>query len=349
MPYWPGSPSTDYEGPIDTDKDGDRHFWDVWSGSKPVERYLDSCPRFMSEYGFQAMPDLATIRQFAGSGKLTPEAPVLKAHQKFLAGEGNARLELYLRDRLRPAKDFADFVYLTQVNQAQAIGLAARHHRACRPVTLGSLYWQLNDTWPAISWSSIDYYGRWKLLNHEAKRFFAPQAIVAEHKDAAMRVSLISDATAPLPATWRLSVRDMAGATLSMREGSAMLAPLSASDVLRIDDATLFGGAAPGASYAVAELSIDGKRVSRVIAERLLPKDMAYPDPGLTATWDGNTVTISAKAIARAVMLDFGAIVAQPSDDGFDLLPGESVTLTVTSDASPKVLAKALTLRTLAR
>ena len=94
VPYWPGSPSTDYEGPTDTDKDGDRHFWDVWSGSKPVERYTDSCPRFMSEYGFQAMPDLSTIRGFAGDAPLAIDSPELKAHQKFLAGEGNARLQL---------------------------------------------------------------------------------------------------------------------------------------------------------------------------------------------------------------------------------------------------------------
>src|SRR5204862_3552228 len=57
---------------------------------------FDSCPRFMSEYGFQAMPGLATIREFAGEGPLAPDSPVLKAHQKFLAGEGNARLQSYI-------------------------------------------------------------------------------------------------------------------------------------------------------------------------------------------------------------------------------------------------------------
>ena len=79
-PYWPGSPSTDFEGPIDTDRDGDRHFWDVWSGSKPVERYLDSCPRFMSESGLQAMPGLPTIAAFAGPGEHDPESAVMRAH-----------------------------------------------------------------------------------------------------------------------------------------------------------------------------------------------------------------------------------------------------------------------------
>lgn len=348
-PYWPGSPSTDYDGPVDTDAAGDRHFWDVWSGSKPVERYRDSCPRFMSEYGFQAMPALATIRDFAGPGPLAADSAVLKAHQKFLAGEGNDRLLMYLRDRLRPAKDFADLVYLSQVNQMEAIQLAALHHRACRPVTMGSLYWQLNDVWPAISWSSIDHDGRWKLLQYGARRFFAPQAIVAEHRDGATRIAVVSDATTPVAARWRVRAMDMAGRVL--REGGAAvtLAPLAANDVVTMTDADLFGDAAPGASYAVAELLVGDTVVSRAIAERALPKDMAYPDPGLTATWNGNAVTITARALARAVMLDFGTVAARPSDDGFDLLPGESRTVTVSAKASPATLAKSLTLRTLAR
>ena len=341
-PYMPGSPSSDYEGPTDTDANGDRHFWDVWSGSKPVEQYLDHCPRFMSEYGFQAMPTMATIRDFAGPGALDADSAVMKAHQKFLAGEGNARLRLYLDQRLRPAKDFADFVYLTQVNQAQAIGLAARHHRACRPVTMGSLFWQLNDVWPSISWASIDHLGQWKLLQYEARRFFAPQAIVAEHKDASTQVTLISDATTPIAARWRVTVRDMTGATLATREAAATLAPLSAATVATLPDAALFGAAPPAQSYAVAELLIDGRSVSRTIVERLAPKDMAYPDPGLTLRRDGDRATITATRLARAVMIDMGDMPGQASDNGFDLLPGESITVTLTGQQTP-------VLRTLAR
>ena len=124
IPYWPGSPSTDYEAPTDTDKNGDRHFWDVWSGSKPIERYTDSCPRFMSEYGFQAFPDLSTIATFADPADFRIDSPVMKAHQKFLAGEGNDRITFYLKQYYRTPRDFADLVYLSQAMQARAIGLA---------------------------------------------------------------------------------------------------------------------------------------------------------------------------------------------------------------------------------
>jgi beta-mannosidase len=346
-PYWPGSPSNDYDGPPDTDAAGDRHFWDVWSGSKPVERYLDSCPRFMSEFGFQAMPNMATVRDFAGDGALSPTSQVLKAHQKFLAGEGNDRLLFYIRERLGEPKDIRDFIYLSQVNQAQAIEMAALHHRGCRPVTMGSLYWQLNDVWPAISWSSVDHAGRWKLLHYAARRFFAPQAVVAEHRGTATRIALVSDATGGLVAHWRVRGFDMTGRALGSRDGDLTLAPLSATGIASIADADLFGTADPAQSYAVAELLIDGKPVSRQIVERALPKAMAYPDPGLSVQWQGKQATVTARALARAVMLDFGAVGAQPSDNGFDLLPGESRTLTIASDASAAQLARALTLRSL--
>lgn len=352
-PYWPGSPSTDYEGPVDTDAAGDRHFWDVWSGSKPVETYLDTCPRFMSEYGFQAMPGMATMAEFAGPKVSDPLSPVMKAHQKFLAGEGNSRLAFYLDARLRPAQGsgparLADFAYLTQVNQMQAIDMAARHHRACAPVTMGSLYWQLNDVWPAISWASIDHAGRWKLLHYAARRFFAPQAVVAEHKGAATRVALVSDAQAPLAAHWRLTGHDMAGQTLGMIEGDVTLAANGVTEAGQVPDAQVFGTAVPAASYAVSELSIGGAVVSRQIVERALPKAMAYPDPGLSVAWHGRQVTLTARNLARAVMLDFGTLAAAADDNGFDLLPGESRTLSITSAAPDAALRRALVLRTLA-
>jgi beta-mannosidase len=125
------------------------------------------------------------------------------------------------------------------------------------------------------------------------------------------------------------------------------LEPLGAQEAASIADADLFAGADPKASFAVAELLVDGRAVSRAIVERAPPKDMAYPAPRLTARWNGKRVTITAGAFARAVMLDFGDLAAQPSDDGFDLLPGESVTLDIVSDASPAALRRALTLRTL--
>lgn len=352
VPYWPGSPSSNYDGKPDQDGDGDRHYWDVWGGKKPATAYLDSCPRFMSEYGLQAMPDMATIARFAKPKDYAIESPVMKAHQKFLKGEGQGRLLDYIRMRYREPRDFADFVYLSQVMQADGIQLGALHHRACRPVTTGSLYWQLNDVWPGASWSSIDYYGRWKALHFAARRFFAPVAIAAARKESgSTSVSLISDATQPVAARWIVRTIDVTGRELARRENAVSLAPLSATGVGTFTDADLFGTADRRTAFAVAELVIDGRVASRSLVSALPEKAMALPDPGFVTRWSSAegrpSLTITATRLARALWIDFGTLPVQASDNFLDLLPGESVTVTITGKASTASLKRALRLRTL--
>ncbi len=345
--YWPGSPSSNYEDKPDIDGDGDRHYWDVWGGKKPVEAYLDSCPRFMSEYGLQSMPEMKTIRSFATDADFSPTSPVMKAHQKFLKGEGNDRLLFYIREKYREPRDFAEFVYLSQMMQAEGIELAALHHRACRPVTMGSLFWQINDVWPGASWASIDYYGRWKALQFRARHFYAPLAIAAARKDGATKISLISDATTPTQAVWRVRTLDVDGKVLAATETTATLAPLSATAVATLPDAALFAGGDPARTIAVAELLVEGRVTSRALVSAA-PKTMTLPDPGLTAKWAGDRLTLTASKLARAVWIDFGKLEATPSDNAFDLLPGESITVTIASKESEAALRRALTVRTLA-
>ncbi|WP_313808528.1 beta-mannosidase [Sphingobium sp.] len=351
VPYWPGSPSSNYEGKPDQDGDGDRHYWDVWGGKKPVTAYLDSCPRFMSEYGLEAMPVMPTITAFAKPKDRTITSPVMRAHQKFLKGEGQERLLLYIEQRYRSPRDFADFVYLSQAMQADGIALGALHHRACRPQTSGSLYWQLNDVWPGASWSSIDYYGRWKALHYAARRFFAPVAISAgRHENGTTEIALISDRTVAVTAHWRIRLIDVEGKGSMVKEGDATLAPLSALKIGDLTDDALFGSADKTRTFAVAELLVDGQVTSRALASALPEKAMALPDPGFTTSWtttpDGKPqLTVKAIRLARSLWIGFGSVDASASDNHFDLLPGESVTVSITSKTPLAKLKAALELR----
>jgi beta-mannosidase len=178
VPYWSSSPSNDLDEKANDSTRGDKHYWQVWGNpALPVQAYLRETPRFMSEYGLQAWPSVATVDQIATRAEQRIDSPVIRAHQKFMAGEGNSRLLHYIELGYGTPKDFEDFVYLSQVMQADGIALAALHHRASRPYTMGSLYWQLNDVWPGASWSSVDYFGRWKALHFAARRFFAPVTV----------------------------------------------------------------------------------------------------------------------------------------------------------------------------
>lgn len=351
VPYWPGSPSTNYEGKPDVDTDGDRHYWDVWGGKKPATAYLESCPRFMSEYGLQAMPAMPTIRAFAGPGDLAITSPVMRAHQKFLKGQGQDRLLYYIDLRYREPRDFADFVYLSQAMQADGIALAALHHRACRPATTGSLYWQLNDVWPGASWSSVDYFGRWKALHYATRRFFAPLAIAAgRREDGTTQVSLLSDRIEPVATSWRIRLVDVAGNQTPVAEGTATLTPLSSRQVASLDDAALFGTSDRTRTFAVAEMLVDGETVSRALVSTLPEKAMALPDPGLAVHWSTAAngkpqLTVTAQRLARGLWIDFGELDAAASDNFLDLLPGESVTVEIRSEERPAKLRHALRLR----
>jgi beta-mannosidase len=353
VPYWASSPSTDYDGAANVLDDGDYHYWNVWSGdAKPVTEYLNVTPRFQSEYGLQSFPQMQTIQAFAESGDMQPESSVMRAHQKYDSGNGNQRLLLYITRSYGEPTDFASFVYLSQVMQANGIQLAAEHLRAARPQAMGSMYWQLNDVWPGASWSSIDYFGRWKALQYHARRFYAPAIIAALRNNGTTSVSLISDRTTATQAHWRMRLMDFQGKLLREQDGSATLAPLSAMQVASYSDAQLLRGADPHASFAVFEWIDGGKTVSQNLVFFDEAKNLTLPLPSiqrtLTVSGGAYTLTLRADALARDVWVSFDDADADISDNAFDLLPGESMTLTVRSQQSLEALRRGLHLQTLA-
>ena len=170
---------------------GDSHNWGVWYGKKPFESLDTDLPRFMSEFGFQSFPEMKTIAAFAASEDYQIESEVMNAHQK--SSIGNSLIRTYMeRDYIIP-ESFEDFVYVGLVLQGQGMRHGLEAHRRNRPYCMGTLYWQLNDSWPVVSWSSIDYYGNWKALHYQAKRAFAPILINPIQQNDSLCVYLISD------------------------------------------------------------------------------------------------------------------------------------------------------------
>jgi len=349
VPYWSSSPSNDLAAKANDSDNGDKHYWDVWGGpALPMQAYLEETPRFMSEYGLQSWPSPRTIATVATAPDMAIGTPVLRAHQKFMAGDGDARLMLYVAREYGAPRDFADYVYLSQLMQAEGIELAALHHRASRPRTMGSLYWQLNDVCPGASWSSIDFYGNWKPLQFHARRFFAPLAIAALRHDGKTRVSLISDRTTPIAAQWRMTVFDFSDKPLREETHEVNLPPLVATEAANLPDAELLRSADPKRTAAAFELWIDGKPVSRCVVWFDAARNLALRDPQLRAELqrDGESysLALSGRQMARDVWIDFGAMDAELSDNAFDLLPGETIKLRVRSSAALDDLRRALTL-----
>ena len=178
--FWPSSPSLGYLDFSDgwhKDSRGDMHFWSVWHEAKPFEHYRDVNPRFASEFGFQSFTSMNIIESFTEESDRNPSSPVMESHQRNQGG--NARILETMTRYFRFPKDFASLVFLSQIQQGLAIKTAIEYWRSTKPRCMGTLYWQINDTWPVASWASLDYGGQWKLLHYMARRFFAPVNIVA--------------------------------------------------------------------------------------------------------------------------------------------------------------------------
>lgn len=350
VPYWAGSPTTDYDSDADMDSDGDRHYWTVWGGKAPVEEYMNVTPRFMSEYGLQAFPVMQTVRAWAEEKDMQIDNKVMRAHQKYDKGRGNQRLLLYITNNYREPKSFEDFVYLTQLMQAEGIELASLHLRASRPQSMGALYWQLNDVWPGASWSSIDYYGRWKALNFRAKRFFAPISASFLRKQGQSQAHIISDATQQKSFSWQVRVLDFSGKVQHTVKGEASVPPLSAHLVAAWSDEQLLQGADPQQSQALFEVfDKSGERVSQSFIYFDATKNLAWQAPQLSyqllESEQGFTLQLQAEKAAKGVWIDFAAVAADIEDNAFDMHGGERLTLHIETQANKQELLQAMTVR----
>lgn len=180
--YWPASPSSggSFDNPNDPDR-GDVHYWKVWHGNRPFSEYRKHFFRYASEFGFQALPSKKTIETFTDD----PDdwnlfSYIMEKHQRNYGANG--KIMNYMQQTYRYPGDFDTVIYASQLLQADAIRYGVEHFRRNRGRCMGAVYWQLNDCWPVISWSSIDYTGRWKALHYYAKRFFAPVMISCQEE-----------------------------------------------------------------------------------------------------------------------------------------------------------------------
>lgn len=335
--YWPSSPSSggEFADPIDVDR-GDMHYWDVWHGMKPLTEFRKFYFRFCSEYGFESLPNVKTIRAFAEEEDLNLFSAVMEAHQK--CEDGNKKLLYYLSQMVRYPYSFEGVVYATQLLQADAIRSNVEHMRRNRGRCMGSAYWQVNDSNPIISWSSIDSENRWKALHYYARRFYAPVLLSANEEDvSALLLNVSNERVTPLKGTIRWSLRDNRARVLKEGSVEVEVSPLSAKDCCVLDLSDLLSSPAELRSrYLEYSLTEGDEVLSYGNSLFVRPKHFLFERPNvkLAVTEEDSrfVLLLTADAYAKSVCLDLKEADCTFSDNWFDIHGQEPVRITVDKD-----------------
>ena len=211
IPYVHTSPLSNW-GKEDFYNHGTQHYWGVWHGKDPMNDMTKKIGRFNAEFGFQSFPEYSTLKQFSDTSEWSLFSATMKNHQKSYVG--NSMIAKHSDLLFGPTDDFEQFVYFSQLTQAKAVESAVVAHRLNAPRCSGTLFWQFNDCWPAISWSSIDYYGNWKALNYRIRDAYADVAIVKDPATDACKYFIISDSPEGFLCQMTCEVRDLKGALL---------------------------------------------------------------------------------------------------------------------------------------
>lgn len=323
--WWPSSPASgylDYGDAWHADGSGDMHYWSVWHENKSFDDYRTVKPRFCSEFGFQSYTSMPVIRTYADNKDMNIASPVIELHQKNAGG--NERIAGTMFRYFRFPKDFENFVYVSQVQQALAIKTAVEYWRSLKPHCMGTLYWQLNDTWPVASWSSLDYGGNWKALHYAARRFFQPVSVCAipSEDGKSVRFSMVNDTPDDVEIDMNIFALALDGVRIPLKSASGTCGPDAAALLTEIDLHQLPAGALLSWNFIASNgMMGEGHHVRETYkALDLRPSVLTHQ----VSTLDNGDVEVEivAEGLALFVMLE-ADVAGRYSDNLFDLAAGE--------------------------
>lgn len=319
--------------------DGAVHVWDVWN-RLDYGHYRDQIPRFVAEFGFQAPANWSTLAAAIGESNIDSASPILQAHQK--QPDGALRLRARLAERFPEPERIEEepdaWHAATQLNQAHALRVGIEHYRSWWPRTTGSVVWQLNDTWPAMSWSLIDSAGGRKLGWFGVRRAYADRLVSIHPREGGLSAVLVNDTDEPWAeevcarridttagerARLHVPVVVPPRSVETVRLGASMTLPRERRDELIVVDA---GSALPDGSRRAVHTFLPDDGVRWPVPRLHCAVDR--PAPGVT-TVRVETETIVTDLSILADRLDVTAVVDSAL---ITLLPGESHLFTIRSE-----------------
>ena len=347
-PYWQSSPASgEYLKKVNADDCGDKHMWAVWHGLQPFKYYQKKFPRFLSEFGFESLPDMDTIRSFAKESDFYMSSPVMKNHQK--CASGNGKILYYMVDNYYIPKAFDDLVYVSQLSQAESIRYAVEHLRRNNGRCNGALFWQLNDCWPVNSWSSIDYSGKWKALQYYSKRFNSPVAFSFLKQKESLAIHCYNESDTRFNGNMVWEIIKFDGEVLDRGETTCNINTNEVKQAIIIN-IKKYKKQKNSVVFVAKLFDLVGKEVYSqtfcFVKERLLKLKEPNIEKQISIEHNELKITLKSHTFVKSVMLHLQGITEPFSDNYFDLLPNEHKTVTVNLDKQINIDER-LTIRSL--
>jgi beta-mannosidase len=349
--YWPSSPSGGW-GRNASYTFGDVHYWGVWWGARDFSSYEKSVGRFVSEYGFQGIPALASLQEMAGQETQSLMDLSLRAHQK--NARGFATIRSFITNYYKEPQFFADYIYLSQLVQADGYQAAIDAHRRAKPYCMGSLFWQWNDPWPGIGWSAMDWYGRKKLVAYRAAEAFQPFNITMHERNDSVIITVINDTRNAVAGKLIVYSCTNSGKRDTLQNLLIEYSPTKNAEVFRFAKKELSKTIDWTTRVLVATFNHENSSLNRRVIFygtdfrnfKLEKKAIGFATQYVLAM--GNSIVLEAQTLTRRIYLsmpdDANAVF---NTNGFDLLPGEKKTIYVSAKPSGSSLEERIHIQTL--
>lgn len=319
---------------------GSAHYWGVWWGVQPIEKFIEKVPRFMSEYGIQALPQISTFRTILSQDQEYLFSEQLKCHQKHPKGFEN--ISAYLEMEKLSTENLIHYIYYSQLIQAKGIGLAIEAQRRSMPYCMGSLYWQLNDCWPVTSWSSIDFYGNRKASHYMVKKMYEDILItIIEHKNL-FEIHIVSDRLEESKGNFKLEAIDFNGNSQILLNKDINLKANTSTLTISKNTNELFKNI--DIKRTLLKASFNDEKGKFYTNEKFLVKygELILPEAQISALFekfeDGYNIKLKSDKFVAFVNLFLNTNHAIFSDNFFHLYPNETKTINLKTDLGIKQL-----------
>lgn len=329
--YHPSSPIAGI-GESRPKEDGDTHYWGVWHGKEPFKNFEKNVSRFVSEYGFQSYPAFSSIKKFSIAEDWYLESDVMHSHQRCMADEGkdidygNRLIQGYLESNFTQPKDFENYIYVVQALQAKGVKMAVETHRRNRTdnYCMGTMYWQIDDCWPVASWSSIDYYGKWKALHYQVKKAYNQVLVTHFEADDKLKMYIVSDELEAISnADLTVKFLDFNGNELWSTSKKVTIAPNTSQEYLSIKLNEALNKADKKTAYVVSiiKMGADVLSENRYFFDE--DKNLNLPKVKVNYTSkkvpNGYELTLISDTLAKYVFIEVANDDVFISDNYFDL------------------------------